>query len=193
MLLRTHQAAVAAGVNVDYTGVDTIQLEIPSQPSRIPLTRKNDFKGCVFKVMNTSKACWIFEKRVDGEIIQIDKELIDAGDFRTVGSMKSGRFLLVVEDENLWVENRRGRNYGHTRKDVLLVENGVAKNAVVMPYNNDFSKPLCKIVRLGKNPLVIKNIIIESEPGCTFLTHVANIAGADNVQFENVIIKTPEH
>ena len=192
VLLKTHKAAVAAGVNVDYTGIDTIKLEIPVKPIRILLTQYNDFKGCVFKVKNTSKDCWIFEKRVEGKPIEIDKKLIDAGDFRTLDSLRNGRILLLIEDDNLWVENRRGHSYGHTRKDVLLVENGVAKNSVVMPYDNVFSKPKCAFIRLGKEPLVIKNITIEREPGCTFLTHIANIAGADDVQFENVNIMTPE-
>lgn len=192
VLLRTHQAAVAAGVNVDYTGIDTIRLEIPAKPSRIPLTQYNDFKGCVFVVKNTSIVCYLFGRREEGETISIDKRLIDKGDFRSVDALKRGRYLLVIEDENLWVLNRKGHNYGHPRKDILLVENGVAKNSVVMPYDNAYSKPKCTYVKLGKEPLVIKNISIVRDPGCTFLTHVTNIAGADNVRFENVSIKTPE-
>lgn len=192
VLLKTHQTAVALGVNVDYSDIDTIKLEIPSNPKRIPLTNYNDFKGCIFVVKNTSKACWIFEKMVEGRPIQIDKKLIDAGNFCTVDSLKSGRVLLIIEDENLWVLNRKGHNYGHTRKDILLVENGLAKNSVVMPYNNEYSKPKCAFVKLGKEPLVFKNISIVRDSSCNYLTHIVNIAGADNVRFENIIIKTPE-
>ncbi len=192
VLLRTHQAAVAAGVNVDYSGIDTIRLEIPTKPSRIPLTQFNDFKGCVFVVKNTSKACYLFDRRNDGATISIDKRLIDKGDFRSVDALKRGRHLLIVEDENLWVQQRKGHSYGHPRKDMLLVENGVAKNSVVMPYDNEYSKPKCTFVKLGKEPLVVKNISIVRDSNCTFLTHVTNIAGADDVRFENVSIKTPE-
>ena len=191
-LLRAHQTAVLAGVNVDYAGIDTIRLEIPAKPSRIPLTQINDFKGCVFVVKNTSKACYLFDRRNEGETISIDKRLIDRGDFRLVDALRQGRYLLIVEDENLWVLNRKGHNYGHPRKDILLVENGLARNSVVMPYDNAYSKPKCTYVKLGKEPLVIKNLSIVRDPGCTFLTHVANIAGADDVRFENVSIKTPE-
>lgn len=191
-LLRAHQTAVQAGVNVDYAGIDTIRLEIPAKSSRIPLTQINDFKGCVFVVKNTSKACYLFDRRKEGEAISIDKRLIDRGDFRLVDALRQGRYLLIVEDENLWVLNRKGHNYGHPRKDILLVENGLARNSVVMPYDNAYSKLKCTYVKLGKEPLVIKNISIVRDPGCTFLTHVTNIAGADDVRFENVSIKTPE-
>lgn len=192
VLLESHRAAVKSGVNVDYTGIDTIRLEIPAKPSRIPLTQYNDFKGCVFVIKNISEACYLFAHREEGETITIDKRMIDKGDFRSVDALKRGRYLLVIEDENLWVLNRKGHNYGHPRKDILLVENGVAKNSVVMPYDNAYSKPKCTYVKLGKEPLVIKNLSIVRDPGCTFLTHVANIAGADDVRFENVSIKTPE-
>lgn len=192
VLLKTHKAALAAGVNVDYSGLDTIRLEIPSKPSRIPLTQNNDFKGCVFVVKNTSKTCYLFGHRDEGTPISINKRLIDEGDFRSVDTLKRGRYLLIVEDENLWVQKRRGYNYGHPRKDILLVENGVAKNSVVMPYNNAFSRPKCRFVKLGKEPLVIKNIKVERESDCFFVTHVANIAGADDVRFENVSLHTPE-
>ena len=192
VLLRTHQAAVAAGINVDYSGIDTIRLEIPANPTRIPLTRFNDFKECVFVVKNTSKDCYLFERRDEGTTITIEKRLIDNGDFRSVDALKRGRYLLMVEDKNLWVLQRKGHSYGHPRKDILLVENGVAKNSVVMPYDNAFSKPKCTFVKLGTEPLVIKNISIIRDAGCTFLTHVTNIAGVDDVRFENVSIKTPE-
>ncbi len=192
VLLKTHQAAVAAGVNVDYSGIDTIRIEIPPNPKRIPLTRTNDFKGCVLIVKNTSKACWVFENRTRGSNLHIDNRLIDLGDFRTIDSLKKGKFLLIIEDENLWVPNRKDHSYGHSRKDVLLVENGIAKNKVVMPYNNTYSKPKCSVVTLGKSPMVFKNISILRDPGCTFLTHIAIIEGTDDVRFENVRIKTPK-
>ena len=57
ILLKTHKAALAAGVNVNYTGIDTIKLEIPKKTSRIPLTQYNDFKGCVFVVPRRNVGC----------------------------------------------------------------------------------------------------------------------------------------
>ena len=191
VLLKTHNAAVAAGVNVDYTGIDTVRLEIPAKTSSIPLTQYNDFKGCVFVVTNFSEDCYLYERRIEGTPIHVEKKYIDAGYFRMVDSLRNGRFLMIVEDENLWVQNRKGFSYGHSRKDILLVENGVAINSVIMPYNNAYSKPKCFFVRQGKEPLVIKNITIERAPNCTFLTHIAKISGINDVRFSNVRIHTP--
>lgn len=192
VLLRIHRAAVKAGVNVDYRGIDTIRIEIPEKPSRIPLTQMNDFKGCVIVVKNTQKSCWLFERVEKGTPVTVSARMIDAGDFRAVDLLRRGRCLLVIEDEDSWVANRKGYSYGHTRKDVLLIENGVAKNKVVMPYGNKYSKPKCTYVKLSGNPFVVKNLTIIRDKGCWFVTHVANISGLDDVRIQNVRLHTPE-
>ena len=191
VLLKSHSVALKEGVNVDYSGIDTIKLEIPEKPTRIPLTKDNDFKGCVIVIKNTSKDTYLFDKKITGTPIEFDKRLIDKGDFKMVDSLKSGRCLLWIEDENLWVANRRGHSYGHTRRDILLLENGKSKNSVVMPYNNSYSKPACKFVHLDNEPLVFTNLTIERDPGCTFLTHITLITGNDDVRIKNVTVHTP--
>lgn len=191
VLLKTHRAAIKAGVNVDYSNIDTLWLEIPETLSRIPLTSYNDFKGCVFMIKNTSKETYLFDKKITGKPIEVDKWLIDKGDFRTTDSLKGGRYLLLIEDEKPWVLSRKGYGYGHQRKDVLLVENGIAKNKVIMPYNNEFSKPVCTFIHLNNEPLVIKNITIDRSPECTFLTHIAMIIGNDDVRISKVKVHTP--
>lgn len=191
VLYETHKAAVAAGVNVDYSGIKTINIEIPENAKRIPLTQYNDFKGCVIVVKNTKKSHRLFNYATKEMPINVSKQSIDNGEFRSIEPLRRGRNLLLIEDENPWVQNRKGYKYGHQRKDVLLVENGRAKNATTMPYNNAYSKPKCTYVTLDDKPFVFKNITIERDPGCTFLTDVAYIAGADNVQISNVKIHTP--
>lgn len=191
VLLKTHNAAVSSGVDVDYTGIDTVRIEIPVKASRIPLTRYNDFKGCVFQVKNRTNNTWLFTIENKETPITVDKRRIDSGDFRSIDSLKHGRVLLLIEDENPWVLKRKGYSYGHQRRDILLIENGMAKNSVIMPYNNEFSAPKCLFIKLGKEPLVIKNIKIERDPSCTFLSHVAYISGFNDVQISNVSIHTP--
>lgn len=146
VLLKTHQAAVKAGVNVDYSGIKRIEIEIPDNPKQIPLTRYNDFKGCVFVVKNTRKSSLLFTYAKKATPIGVSKQSIDAGYFNFTEPLNRGRYLLLIEDENPWVLNRRGHDYGHQRKDVLLVENGRAKNRVTMPYNNAYSKPKCSYI-----------------------------------------------
>lgn len=192
VLLKTHKAAVATGVNVDYSGIDTIKLEIPEKPKRIPLTQYNDFKGCVFLIKNTEKNCWLFGIDQKETPISISKQDIDNGNFQSVKTLRTGRYLLMIEDENPWVLNRKGHSYGHQREDILLVENGKAKNKPVMPYNNEYSSPKCTFIPLGKKDcFVVKNVSVRRDPSCTFVTFLFSVSGFDKVQFSNISIYTP--
>lgn len=192
VLLETHKAAVDKGVNVNYSGIDTLLLEIPSKPSSIPLTQFNDFKGCVFVVKNTSKNCWLFRIEEKETPINVPKKLIDDGNFRSLDALKKGRYILLIEDENPWVLNRKGHEYGHQRKDILLIENGKTKNSVIMPYDNDDSSPKCSYIKVKKEPFVFKNLTIIRDEACSFLTHVAYISGFDDVNVSDVNIYTPQ-
>lgn len=190
-LLKAHSAALKLGVNVDYTGIDTLKLEIPQKPIRIPLTAYNDFKGCVFIINNTSKDTYLFEKITEGTPIVVDGRLIDLGNFQSVDLLNKGKALLIVEDNKPWVVKRKGYSYGHVRKDILLIKNGRAMNTVTMPYNNVHSSPKCSYIKLDSAPLVIKNLTIEREPGCTFVTNISLISGFDDVRISNVRVHTP--
>ena len=193
VLLKTHQAAVSGGVNVDYSGIDTIKLEIPAKAEQIPLTYYNDFNGCVFVIKNTARHFYLFKFLNEGRSIKIDKRSIDVGEYRKYKELNRGRALLIIEDENLWVDNRKGYSYGHTRKDIQLIENRVARNEVVMPYNNKYSRPQCKFLSLDDTPLVVKDISINRSQECLYVTHIFQIEGWDNVRISNVIINTPEN
>lgn len=192
VLLKTHQAALAAGKDVDYTGIERIDIEIPNNFKTIPLTQVNDFKGCVFNVLNTSKKICLFAAKQVGTPIIVNKELIDKGSFRSIHELRKGKVLLLIEDENPWVHNRRGHDYGHQRQDILLLEKGRAENSVVMPYDNSESSPVCKFVRLSNKPLVIKNLTVSRDSASTFITNVVSVDGYNDVRFSDVTINTPE-
>ena len=143
VLYNTHRAAVAAGVNVDYSEIKRIDLEIPQDAKSIPLTSVNDFAGVEFNVKNTQKDFYLFSY-VDKAIpVMVSKQDIDRGNFKRYPQLKKGRRLLVISDDNPWVLNREGYKYGHIRKDILLLNNGKAQNKTVMPYNNAGSSPTC--------------------------------------------------
>ena len=101
VLYETHKAAIATGVNVDYSGIKNVSIEIPEKAKPIPLTRYNDFKGCVFVVKNTTHKVWLFGYEEKGIPIELSGKSIDAGDFRRVSPLNSGQYLLVIEDKNL--------------------------------------------------------------------------------------------
>lgn len=193
VLLKTHKAAVAAGVNVDYSGINEIELEIPKGSPRIPLTKTNDFKGCIFRIRNNTQKSWLFSAYANRIPINIDKSLIDKGDFRSVPELESASYLLLIEDKSPWVQNRRGRDYGHQRKDVLLLRNGMAQNSVIMPYNNDMSVPVCSYIKVEEVPLVIRNITVYRDSLCKQVTNIFYISGYDNVQLSDIEIFTPKN
>ena len=194
VLLKAHSAAVATGVNVDYSGIDSLDIEIPESFKRIPLTHCNDFKGCVLNIRNTVKKVTLFYLVRKEMAVSVDKKLIDRGDFRLIPEISKGKYLLLIEDENPWVLNRKGHDYGHQRKDILLVENGRAKNKTTMPYDNEYSSPKCTYIPVGNDDsFVVKNLTVRRDPSCTFVTFVFTVSGFDNVQFSNVSIYTPEN
>lgn len=193
VLLKTHQAAVKAGVNVNYSGIDTLQIDVPEFPNRIPLTQYNDFKGCVLVVKNTSKKNWLFYVARKEQSVLVSKNLIDKGDFRSIHELSKGKYLLLIEDEKPWVLNRKGHDYGHQRRDILLIQNGIAINRTVMPYNNVHSSPTCTYIPVIDKPFVVKNLTVLRDPSCTFVTSLIFVSGFNNVQFSNVYIYTPDN
>ena len=193
VLRKAHIAAVSAGVNVDYSGIDSLNIEIPADFKRIPLTQYNDFKGCVLTVKNTSSKGWLFYVAQKETAIKVDKKLIDKGDFHTVPELSRGKYLLLIEDEKPWVQNRKGHDYGHQRKDILLVHNGKAKNHTIMPYDNENSSPKCTYIPVKEEPFIVKNLTVKRDPTCTFVTLLFYVSGFDDVRLSNISVYTPEN
>lgn len=193
VLYNAHSAAVAEGKVVDYTGVDTLRIEIPKNAKSIPLTSNNDFKGAVFYVTNKSKDMFLFEYENESRPIIVSKVDIDSGNFKKYNELQKGKHLLCVKDKNLWVENREGYKYGHQRKDILLVVNGMAENEVIMPYNNSNSSPECEYSPINDKGPIIRNLTIKRTTKCTNKTFLCKISGADGVTIEKISIYTPQN
>ena len=192
VLLKTHQAAIAAGVDVDYSGIKRIDIDIPDKFSPIPLTQNNDFKGCVITVKNTKKRVCLFTASRKGMNVSVPKGRIDTGDFNSVPELARGMVLLMIEDDNPWVKNRRGYNYGHQRKDILLVENGKAFNRVVMPYNNSYSNPKCTYLKANEKPIIVRNLSVNRSSVSSFITNVLSVDGYNDVRISGITVKTPD-
>ena len=193
VLLRTHQAAVTQGVDVSYRGIKTIELEIPPGAERIPLTRHNDFNGCTFVIKNVQKTVYLFEAKETSLPISISKSSIDKGRFEEYPELSQGKHLLWIEDANPWVENRKGFSYGHQRKDILLVEEGMARNAVVMPYDNKESAPNCRYINADNSDIDIKNLTICRTENSSAITNIFFISGKNGVLLSNFSLHTPEN
>ena len=59
VLYRTHTAALKDSVGVDYTGIDSLKIEVPTNARPIPLTPYTDFSGLVLTVRNTYKTLFL--------------------------------------------------------------------------------------------------------------------------------------
>ena len=148
VIYRAQRAAVRGGGTVDYSGLKEVDLEITDDFNSIPLTGRDDFCGVVFNVTNDAKDISLFRYARPAEKINVPKSLLDGDDFTTIPELTTGECLLCIEDENLWVDNRIGRSYGFTRKDLLMIRQGRSLNRVSAPYDNEESLPKCTVFRL---------------------------------------------
>ena len=194
VLYKTHVAALKAGVPVDYSGIDTLTIEITSSSKQIPLGKTTDFQGLRLTVRNRSKLCYLFERQQTATSITIDKGLLDGEDFSSVPALAKGLYQLVIEDENPWVAKRIGYNYSAIRRDILLICDGQSRNNPVMPYNNEQSKPKCSFVAVDEDeePVTIQNLTFIRDMGNTYKVMPFIISGQNNLQIRNVTINTPE-
>ena len=190
VLYNTHKAAVEAGVNVDYSGIKSIDLEIPADAVSIPLTSVNDFKGVVFNVTNTVKHHVLFSLAQKDYKISVNKADIDRGDFKKYPELARGDKMLIVVDDTPWVENREGFSYGHVRKDLLLLKNGKALNKTVMPYNNPQSSASC--TWCVAKPVSVLNVTFNRTTASSYRTFLCSIKGFNDVTLSGISVFTPD-
>ena len=191
-LYRAHSEAMRLGTGVDYSGVGDIQLTIPPNAKSIPLIKNTDFCGITIEVENTCKDFQLFLMDYSLKEIFLSQDRLDGDDFRDVEDLQNGTRLLVMEDENPWVKNRKGYSYGHIRRDIRLIENGRAKNKTVMPYGNSLTtKPRCWVVNTNNDQIIIENLNIERLATSTYKTFCMRVDGQNNVLITNIKITTP--
>lgn len=192
VLEKTHRAANQKGVDVSYKGIDTISIEIPVDAGSIAIGNNTDFQGVVICVRNKSKDIRLFSSVAKWKQVSIPKECIDIGWFDDIDVLSKGNYILFVEDEKPWGDNRIGYEYAHKRRDLLLVKNGRSVNKPVMSYNNDHSTPKCYYVELSQEPFCFKNLTVNRTDDCTHKTFVLFLDGYNDVQIENVVVNTPD-
>lgn len=190
-LYNTHVAALAAGVNVDYSGIDTIDIAIPMDAQRIPLTLRNDFSGAVFRIKNNSKQFVLFEMIRSSAPINIDKNMLDGCDYSSIPELSKGLCMLILEDKTPWVNQRRDHSYPAIRKDLIFLSDGKAQNSPIASYQTESTKPECSYYYVTPSLKTIQNITILRDSSATYITKCFYIVGENNVLFKNVAIYTP--
>ena len=110
VLQRTHNEALRLGVEVSYSGIKEVCLEIPKDAKSLPLTQYTDFAGVSFVVKNTQKDFFLFSLSGKTMPVRVNGSEIDNRDFTKNPVLKLGRKLLIITDDTPWVETRIGHN-----------------------------------------------------------------------------------
>lgn len=191
ILYKMHKKAKEDGASIVYKGIDTLNLSIPYNALPIPLPHSVDFGGIVFNVINKSKDISLFELTNETKSIEIQKRVIDIGNYKRYKQLKKGEKLVLLKDENPWVKQRRGYQYGHMREDIVLLKDGIAENAPVSPYNNKQTFVVSKYCDVDSEEKVIKNVKLVRDKGCTSITSLITIINQYNVHVSDIEIYTP--
>ena len=192
ILYRTHLQALSEGREVDYTGLGTVSLTIPASAATIPLGPNTDFKGTRFQVLNNAKDVYLFSMRNGRSAVSVSGKQIDAADYSAVPELAKGVHIVAIEDQNAWVDNRTGYDYGATRREVVLVKDGVGSNGPVSPYDNSASNPSVWYCQTDESEKTFCNIILDRDPSCTKKTYLAYFDMQNNVHLSNIEINTPK-
>lgn len=190
-MLAAHTYAVAQGTTVSYDGIDTLQIEIPADAKTIPLSDSNDFSGLVLYVLNNSKHMSLFAMKSPFAEIELSKEIVDGGDFRSIPELSEGIVLLRLNDKHPWTF-RRGYGYECFRSDILYLHDGVAVNSPVAPYNTDSTQLQCSYLRTTDTPKTFANLTMHRVDGSQFKTYCVALNGQNNVTISNLTITTPK-
>lgn len=191
VLFKTHEEALRLGKGVDYSGIKKIDLEIPKGAKSIPLSENTNFRGTIISVVNNSKDFFLFEYKK--KMIPISASATEVDNCRyTTPDLKSGLFLLSITDGNPWVVNREGFNYGATRKDLILIENGKGKDGPCSPYSTKASSPVYLYREVTDKAKTFSNLEFIRLSGSSKLTKLVRFSCENNVQIENISITTPE-
>ena len=191
-LLETHINAKNIGNSITYKGINNIDIIIPTNPQQIPLATNVDFAGCTISVTNNIKRLALFEYTSNLLDITIPKKEIGNTVYNgyTNEELKNDTYLLIISDLNLWVQNRTGHNYGHTRKDIILVSDSTGYNGVVSTYNNEDSIPEIKYCRTTLHKKTYCNLNFIRKEGSTYITTLFSIYNNNNIYINNISIIT---
>ena len=192
VLLKTHEAAIAQGCNVTYKGIKQLYIEIPYNAWSIPMPKKVDFHGVKLIVKNTKKVVYLFSLIQETRDIKIDKKKLEEESYSDYKELAKGYSILVVEDRNPWVKNRKGYDYGATRRDILLINNGRKQNDCVFPYSSSYSDPVVSYCNVDEQKKEYKNLYFERTADSEYNTKLIFVKNQYNVILKNIKISTPK-
>lgn len=185
-----HKDAVKIGANVSYQGIQEITLDIPNGASSIPLAKSTDFCGVRLHVVNQYRDITLFEYVHSKKQISLPGSVLFKGAKLDHQELRGGMKMLVIQDDSLWVYRRRNKPYGATRRDILLVKDGMVQNNPVVGYNNTASRPSIYLCTTDEKGLNFGNIVLERDSLSTKKTFLARFVNVYNLKLHDITIHT---
>lgn len=191
-LMACHRQAVESQRPISYSGIDTIELEIPKDARTLPLPYNTDFAGVVIKVKNNSGrrfTLFTLHSDIDPQPIKIEKGQIDAGNYQSFSELSVGYNLLVVKDRTPWSYLIEVGSPVY-RSDVVVIDGGRALNSPIYSYSGEACTPECSYVSVSPDTKTIENVTIIRERKSTNMTFCFAVNYQYNVIMRNIHIIT---
>ncbi len=189
VIYNTHISAIKEGRAIRYEGIDTIKIQIPMNAVTIPLPEQIDFGNAVIQVTNKTMDFTLFALDNSSEKYETSIDLLE--NKRVIED--EGAFLVLIEDETPWVENRSGYNYGHIRKDIIFTKDGKVNGTIVSSYGTSESRPKFQRSFVTTAPKRFKNLTVIRDSSSLCKTYILRIANQYNVNISNLTIITPDN
>ena len=188
-----HCAALAFGLPLDYSGVGTVDLSIPSASKAIPLPPQTDFQGTVFKVRNNAKKCYLFSLEKVFSRVAVSGAQIDAADYSGVPALSNGLHLLRILDDRHWVDDREGFDHPADRADVVLVRDGVGSNGPIASYDTPATRINAEYCDADETQKSFCNVTLVRDAASTQIVNLLSVRGINNLYLGNVRVETPSN
>lgn len=219
-LKQIHQEARQQNIPLTYPATDVnhsgkiIRLTITHDTAEgILLPEHTNFNGWTFEVDADDSAplssyLFRFSENVVVNIPTINKSTIDSGHFEHLPQLSTGTKLLILEDRTPWTyRNDTPDTYfpggqpgtpwqawdNHDpkyRRDILLLTNGVAKNATIASYNTPATHPYCKYVSVTDKPKSFSNLTLHRVCKSNRVVKLLYACYVNNMTVSNITVNT---
>lgn len=190
-LYNAHVEARTAGLEVDYTGIDSLEIDLPPNFQSIPIGPRTDFGGLVIHVTNNAHDGALFALHNASSEITLAKETVDGLDFRLIPELSSGDKLIILSDQKPWTE-RIGYGYRVYRQDIIWVHDGKGMNAPIAPWNTDHTQMRATYVEVDTSQKWFRGLTLNRIMDSQFKTYCLSMSGQYNVLVEDVHVTTPK-
>ncbi len=189
-LYSAHVEAVAHGLEVSYEGIDTLEITLPPDFQSIPLPPRTDFGGLVLHVTNNERHGALFAMHNPTQTVDISKQTVDCGDYKSHPELASGDKLLILNDQNPWTE-RIGYGYKVYRQDLIWIHDGQGMNTPIAPWNSETTLISASFATVDTCMKVFRGLTLLRTAESQFKTYCLQASAQYNLLIEDVHVTTP--